>query len=208
MEATAETFRSRLIELQTIEAKRTDLMGELLQRLEKSEGNLKKTALDLQNEQDARRRLQQEVSEMRVRESTSKQRPFAVVLIDADADGYIFQDRFITKAMKGGEQAADELLARTREYLRGIVNDSEKLDILVKAFANLEGLAMALVRDGRLKDAGQLRAFVTGFSSRLAFFDFVDVGVGKERADHKIRECLKFYVDSSQCRHVVLGCCH
>jgi len=98
-----------------------------------------------------------------------------------------FQDRFITKAMKGGEHAADELLARAREYLRGIMNDSEKLDILVKAFANLEGLAFALVRDGRLKDAGQLRAFVTGFSSRLAFFDFVDVGVGKERADHKIR---------------------
>ena len=67
------------------------------------------------------------------------------------------------------------------------MSDSDKLDILVKAFANLEGLAIALVRDGRLKDVGQLRAFVTGFSSRLAFFDFVDVGVGKERADHKIR---------------------
>ena len=67
------------------------------------------------------------------------------------------------------------------------MSDSDKLDILVKAFANLEGLAIALVRDGRLKDVSQLRAFVTGFSSRRAFFDFVDVGAGKERADHKIR---------------------
>jgi hypothetical protein len=67
------------------------------------------------------------------------------------------------------------------------MSDSDKLDILVRAFANLEGLAIALVRDDRLKDVSQLRAFATGFSSRRAFFDFIDVGVGKERADHKIR---------------------
>jgi hypothetical protein len=108
------------------------------------------------------------------------------------------------------------------------MSDSDKLDILVKAFANLEGLAIALVRDGRLKDVSQLRAFVTGFSSRRAFFDFVDVGAGKERADHKIRgrdacaertfvsclpadclaESVKFYIESLQCNHIVLGCCH
>lgn len=108
------------------------------------------------------------------------------------------------------------------------MSDSDKLDILVKAFANLEGLAIALVRDGRLKDVSQLRAFATGFSSRRAFFDFVDVGAGKERADNKIRgrdactertfvsclsadclaESVKFYVDSLQCNHIVLGCCH
>jgi len=85
--------------------------------LEKAEAKLQQTELDLQNERDARRRLQQDVFEMKERESTSGRRPFAVVLIDADADGYIFQDRFITKAMKGGEHAADELLARAREYL-------------------------------------------------------------------------------------------
>jgi hypothetical protein len=108
------------------------------------------------------------------------------------------------------------------------MSDSDKLDILVKAFANLEGLAIALVRDGRLKDVSQLRAFATGFSSRRAFFDFVDVGAGKERADHKIRgrdacaertfvsclpadclaESVKFYIESLQCNHIVLGCCH
>jgi hypothetical protein len=91
------------------------------------------------------------------------------------------------KATKGGEHAADELSARVREYLRGIIPDLEKLDIVVKAFANLEGLGTVLVRTGRLKEMNSLRAFVTGFSSRLAFFDFVDVGAGKERADHKIR---------------------
>jgi len=61
------------------------------------------------------------------------------------------------------------------------------VDILVRAFANVGGLGAALEHDGRLKDAAQLRAFATGFSSRQAFFDFVDVGSGKERADLKVR---------------------
>jgi hypothetical protein len=67
------------------------------------------------------------------------------------------------------------------------MDDSDRLDVVVRAFANLEGLASTLVRDGRIKDLSQLRAFFTGFSSRLAFFDFVDVGAGKERTDNKIR---------------------
>jgi hypothetical protein len=91
------------------------------------------------------------------------------------------------RAVKGGKFAADELLSRVREYLRGIISDSDEMDVLVKAFANVEGLASALMREGKLRDVDQLRAFVTGFSSRLPFFDFVDIGAGKERAVHKIR---------------------
>ena len=90
-------------------------------------------------------------------------------------------------ASNGGEQAADELLAKTREYLQTIMDDSDRLEVVVRAFANLDGLASTLIRDGRIKDSSQLRNFFTGFSSRLALFDFVDVGAGKERADNKIR---------------------
>jgi len=61
------------------------------------------------------------------------------------------------------------------------------MDILARAFANVSGLDAALERDGRWKYAGQLRAISTGFSTRQAFFDFVDVGTGKERADFQFR---------------------
>jgi hypothetical protein len=61
------------------------------------------------------------------------------------------------------------------------------MDILVRAFANVSGLGASLVRDGRLKDVDQLRAFTIGFSRRQSGFDFVDVGTGKERADFKIQ---------------------
>jgi hypothetical protein len=79
---------------------------EVLHKLEKVEAKLQQTELDLQSEQDARRRLQQDVLEIKERESslvkaeccgfvgeaadrTKGRRPFAVVLVDADADGYV-----------------------------------------------------------------------------------------------------------------------
>ena len=61
------------------------------------------------------------------------------------------------------------------------------IEILVRVFANLNGLGGVLQRDGRLKETRQLREFASGFSGRQAFFDFVDVGAGKERADLKVR---------------------
>jgi hypothetical protein len=55
-------------------------------------------------------------------------------------------------------------------------------------YANLEGMANSLVREGRVRNLGQLRAFATGFCGRMAGFDWVDVGVGKEGgAGRKVR---------------------
>lgn len=61
------------------------------------------------------------------------------------------------------------------------------VDIMARAFANVSGLGATLERSGRLRHAEQLRTFTAGFSNRKAFFDFVDIGPGKERADMKIR---------------------
>jgi hypothetical protein len=88
--------------------------------------------------------------------------------------------------MAGGEEAADALMAALQPYVRSVTGEPG-MDILVRAFANLSGLGTTLVTKGKLKNAGQLRAFATGFSRRQAFFDFVDVGPGKERADFKVQ---------------------
>lgn len=58
--------------------------------------------------------------------------------------------------------------------------DADSFDILVRVFANLEGMANFLARDGRIRNLGQLRAMATGFCGRIASFDWIDVGVGKE----------------------------
>jgi hypothetical protein len=91
-----------------------------------------------------------------------------------------FQDKYITRRAQGGESLADELLIRIREYLRPLFEDADSLDILVRVYANLEGMANFLVREGKVRNLGQLRAMATGFCGRISSFDWVDVGVGKE----------------------------
>jgi len=42
-------------------------------------------------------------------------------------------------------------------------------------------------RDGSLETESILKDFSLGFTQGAASFDFVDIGYGKERADHKIK---------------------
>lgn len=88
-------------------------------------------------------------------------------------------------------------------------------------------MANFLVRDGRVRNLGQLRAFSTGFCGRISSFDWVDIGVGKEGgAGRKVRgttsttmrpqykhpilithiENLTFYTTNTHLRHVILAC--
>lgn len=86
----------------------------------------------------------------------------------------------MTRKAQGGEQLADELLIRTREYLRPQFDDADSMDILVRVYANLEGMANYLVRQDKVRNLGALRAMSTGFCGRISSFDFIDIGVGKE----------------------------
>jgi hypothetical protein len=98
-----------------------------------------------------------------------------------------FQDCFPVKGVKGGERAVDKLLSGVQSHLNERFPDSDNWAIFVKAYANVEGLAQALARTGRITSAAEFRLFVTEFTSRHAFCDFVDVGHGKERADNKVK---------------------
>ena len=91
------------------------------------------------------------------------------------------------RGAKGGERAVDKLLSGVQSYLSERFPDSDNWAIFVKAYANVEGLAQALVRTGRINCTAEFRLFVTEFTSRLGFCDFVDVGFGKERADNKVK---------------------
>ncbi|UPX16910.1 uncharacterized protein EKO05_0007291 [Ascochyta rabiei] len=205
------TYRERLAQFRILEEKRIELIEELLDKLEKTEARLAQTELDLNSEQNVRRTLQSEVHEAKTREDALAQkqakRPFVLVLIDVDAEGFLFQDKYITRKAQSGEALADELLIRTREYLRPQFEDADSLDIIVRVYANLEGLAKFLVRQDKISNLGSLRAMSTAFSGRIASFDFVDVGVGKEGSSgRKIRENLSFFTANSHLRHVIVGC--
>ena len=94
----------------------------------------------------------------------------------------------MNKEEEGGKAAADEMLLKIREHMRSFMKDSDSVDVVVRAYANLKGLGKACVKNGKMKSSiGDLHLFANGFTQRRALFDFVDVGSGKERADHKIR---------------------
>ncbi|KAL9631109.1 MAG: hypothetical protein Q9204_004390 [Flavoplaca sp. TL-2023a] len=131
-------------------------------------------------------------------------RPFVVVLIDADADGYMIT---LNQNEKGGELAADELLAGIRLHLSDVSAYLSDVDIKVCAYANFNGLEKAC-KNRHMKATASLRLFATGFTGRHPLLDFVDVGAGKERADNKIRELLNFYTNQAQCMHFFLGIAH
>ncbi|KAF2709260.1 hypothetical protein K504DRAFT_431618 [Pleomassaria siparia CBS 279.74] len=207
----ALTYRERLVQFKILEDKRLELIEELLENLEKTEAKLAQTELDLKSEQNVRRTLQTEVVEAKDREGSLIQkqarRPFVLVLVDADAEGFLFQDKYITRRAAGGENLADELVVRIREYLRTLYQDAEALDIILRVYVNMEGMANLLVREGKLRNLGQLRAFSTGLCGRISSFDWVDVGVGKEGSSaRKVKESLLFYTTNTHLRHVLLAC--
>lgn len=138
-----------------------------------------------------------------------------------------FRDTFLNKNEDGGRKAADELLVQIKQYLKELGLDVHGTDILVRAYANLRGLGKACVKHGTMKATADICLFANGFTRRQPLFDFVDVGLGRERADHKVRgtqlyndlympklmtlysvETFNFFVSQLQCKHVILGVCH
>ncbi|KAK8057394.1 hypothetical protein PG996_011331 [Apiospora saccharicola] len=213
LETELEAFRGRYAHTQTNLTGEVDRgmklmeasLVELLTKLDSTELELHQAKLDLESESQTRRILQQENKEWEARQ---ERRPFVAVLIDADADVYVFDEELLRKGERGGVEAADALLAAVQSYVKETLRFSAEADIVVRAFANITGLRDSLQRRGSPCDVGQLRAFVSGFNNRQALFDFVDVGNGKERADSKIRENISFFIDCYQCKHLMLACGH
>lgn len=98
-----------------------------------------------------------------------------------------FSDKYYANNLEeGGKQAAMDLKAKVQEYLQSVEPDLGHLPVIIKAFANGDGLARLLVRAGIIKNDTGLSLFTSGFSQADDLFDFVLVGKGKDRADQKI----------------------
>jgi len=211
-EAHEKDYRSRFKVYQELEDRKDGLIEELLGYLDRVKGDHDEVVsvlrADLENERDGRRRLQREISALREMQTLTEQARFVLVLIDADADIYLFHERYLKCGLQGGQAAADDLMLKVREYLDPVVKDAKNVPIMVKAYANLTGLAQACVRERKLNGFMDLSTFFVGFTRRYPLVDFVDVGPGKEEADAKIREVLNFYVGNKQCEHILLACCH
>ncbi|KAK1834233.1 hypothetical protein QBC39DRAFT_399304 [Podospora conica] len=175
------------------------------------------TCRDLERERIAGRVAQEQAEiineKLHVLEESAARSAFVLVLIDADADAYLFDDKYYRDdAADGGERAAVDLRAAVRQHLKSIDDGTlAGLPIVVKAFASGDGLAYILskagiIRQGDAQDV--VSRFTRGFSQADDMFDFVLVGKGKDRADHKLMAAFRQFAENPSCRRILLAGCH
>ena len=99
----------------------------------------------------------------------------------------IFNDGLIKEGENGGKEAAARLYDAVRDYIRHEIPDMPSdYKIVTKVYANLKGLGDVCQRAAILDRSSAVEDFARGFTGSKHLFDFVDVGMGKDRADDKI----------------------
>ncbi|KAF6845531.1 C-x8-C-x5-C-x3-H type zinc finger protein [Colletotrichum musicola] len=170
---------------------------------------------DYENERESRRMWQTKASnlgqQVTALNNANESNRFVFVIIDGD--GAVFQDALLKRGADGGAEAGYQLSNEIRNYVTDAYPEaaSEDWSIIVQVVLNLEGLAKKLHSAGIIPntpDARTLADFGRGFGRGQPLFSFVDVGAGKESADHKIREILRVMVRITQCKHIFFGPCH
>ena len=112
-----------------------------------------------------------------------------------------FLDEFLRDGESGGHRAASLLYATVLSYLENECADiTAQVSIICRIYANVRGLAEALVRTGCIQEVGQFQDFVRGFTAGETLCDFVDVGPGKvcaaDKMTSKLRKHFAIFHDS------------
>lgn len=102
------------------------------------------------------------------------------------------------------------LNSEIKEHLKACYPDAMVDDwtIMCQVILNFQGLATKLHRCNLISNPNEALAFGRSFGLAQPLFSFIDVGAGKERADHKIRETLRLFLPQSQCKQVFFGPSH
>ncbi|KAL8757140.1 MAG: hypothetical protein Q9184_004287, partial [Pyrenodesmia sp. 2 TL-2023] len=147
-----------------------------------------------------------ELHKASLQRETGTGRPFVMAMIDAD--GYIFRKDLLQSSETGGWKAADDLAQAVRTSLSKEDLGLDDVNIMAWAFADFEQVAIYLYNNNHITEDMQLYRFARGFNARRSLFHFDDVGYGKERADHKLKEKMRFHMQMPQCKQVFLACGH
>ncbi|KAL8810438.1 MAG: hypothetical protein Q9223_007757 [Gallowayella weberi] len=146
-------------------------------------------------------------SESRLNESQGSAASNGFMLCLIDGDGYLFNDNLISQGANGGGEAATRLLDNIKRHIQHF-EGAMQWKIMVRIYANLEGLLKKYTYINFVEEKKALLQFVVGFTQIQPLFDFIDAGQGKERADHKIKEQLSLFINNSYCKHIMLGVAH
>ncbi|RYO31571.1 hypothetical protein AA0111_g4828 [Alternaria arborescens] len=206
-----ERFVHQMQTFRASDEAREHFVSEILakyQALSEEHGNLKN---DYLSERDIRRNYQRTVEEKQglVGDYERQLEASSFVLALIDGDGAIFQDALLQAAGgDGGSEAASRLYHAMRDHVASLYNNSGNWPIMVQVYLSLDKLSQKLASVGLLRSPQELRVFAQRFSVNQPLFSVIDVGHGKERADHKIKEMLRTFSDNPTCRHIIFGGCH
>ncbi|KAK3115013.1 hypothetical protein LTR53_006098 [Teratosphaeriaceae sp. CCFEE 6253] len=205
-------YTARLESFRRSDSERDALVTDLLQKFEELQIRYNEKSDDLASEIETRRMWQ---GKARVSESALTQHKqvsgsnnFALCLLDGD--GAVFQDYLLAMGNDGGADCAHQLHTELRNHLRTTYPESNVADwgIVVHVILNMQGLGNKLQACGIISTPNELVAFGRAFSLAQPLFSFIDVGGGKERADHKVRETLRLFMPNTHCKHLFFGPCH
>lgn len=73
-------------------------------------------------------------------------------------------------------EAADQMLARIKNYAENLGLDVDNLNIIIQAYAHFGGLGKACIRKVEVKDDADPSLFANGVMQRHGLFEFVDAG--------------------------------
>ena len=97
----------------------------------------------------------------------------------------IFDDGLIKHGEAGGKEAAGRLWNLLHIQVEALELPSD-VKVVTRVYANLKGLGEVCAKAGMIARPDIIEDFARGFTGSKQLFDFVDVGMGKDRADDKI----------------------
>ncbi|KAH6634698.1 hypothetical protein B0J18DRAFT_27785 [Chaetomium sp. MPI-SDFR-AT-0129] len=170
--------------------------------------------LEVECKQEAGRILEKQsgalAAELKDLEKSASRDPFVLVLIDADAEAYLFDSKYyLGNSIDGGERAAKDLKNAVWQHLTTLDSSLDEIPIVVRAYGSALDLGSLLVKSNvtKLKKAEQhLSGFARGFSQGDEMFDFVLVEKDKYRADYKLIATFKQFAENPTCKHILLAC--
>ncbi|KAI5367687.1 hypothetical protein Slin15195_G028180 [Septoria linicola] len=161
---------------------------------------------DARAQQTLEGKLQMLTAERDMLKSLLLSNPFIMVLIDGD--GMIFNNELLQLGEHGGRKAARQLKQSIFQMLADHPHCPEDSQIIVKVYANVNGLGRTLVSAGILSSQSIFDDFVVGFTRGDETCDLIDVGPGKDLADTKLNANFRQFFYDHQCRQIVFGCSH
>lgn len=95
-----------------------------------------------------------------------------------DGDGAKFADAFLQNPMEGAPRAAQALKQAVRNYIQNEFPelDSDDIPILIRVYANLNGLAQSLRLSRVINRDDDMKIFAEQFTNSRTEVDFVNVG--------------------------------